>query len=1060
MKPIKLIISAFGPYAGLMPEIDFEKFEEKGLFLISGDTGAGKTTIFDAVCFALYGKTSGSYRDTKNLRSEYAKADTESFVDFYFSHQGKEYHVWRQPAYERRKQRGGGVVTEKEKAVLYIEGEKPTEGLSQVNNAIKDLLRIDDKQFKQIAMIAQGEFWDLLNAKTDQRTEILRTIFMTGAYKDIEYKLKDRMDKNNNTRSKTEHSIIQYFDDVCADEEDETFNELTDLKEKANRSESAWNLAELLQTIERIISSDERKHSEVKAKLNKAEEALGKSRESLATAETNNKFIERVEALEEESAELKKNEDEIRKKEELLKRQKEASREVHPVFILWNKKNDEVMATKRNTGEKLKEKRSAEEEAEEAKNKLTEAEKLKPEADEQRKKADRIGEEKDKYRQRDETKERLSDLKRKRNDISIKENTLKSAEDELKNRITKLKKTIVDLKDAPSELQRILTENKDLKRLETNIKDILNRSTKERNDRRVLLSSKQKTFKDLADEYGEVVKERIKAEESIEMGRAGILAMNLKEGDKCPVCGSVHHPKPAELPDSSVTEEEFKSIKDREEELRQRKSDACTDAQVAGNDLDQYEDRMRTAILDCIEDDILGMSAEGRSLDELIEILREADKIIKSKIKENEEIKDKCEKDCDTLKQSEEELVKAETDEIKKIEASQKTLNEKKNETDALITECNTILKTLDGLTYPDWETAAVEMRMAEQRLVQINGETEAAADRRSRADKKLASIEAEIKTLDQNLNSQLKDLEGLETDLNQKLLSHKFENVEEMLGLVLPEKDLSEAEKEINDHRQAESTNKAQLRQARKDAEGKVKVDVEEIKTVCKEQTELTDSIRKEENAILNRLKINHEKQKNIANQRDELERSRKEYSTCKRLYELVRGTTGNGKITLEQYIQAAGFDGIIAAANRRLNPMSDGQYELYRKEDPPGKKSNNFLDLEVLDNYTGYRRPVGNLSGGESFKASLSLALGLSDTVSANLGGIQMDALFVDEGFGTLDRRSIDSAMDILVNLSGANKLVGVISHREELMENIPQQIRVRKTKDGSYIDFDNGI
>ncbi|MBO7336430.1 MAG: SMC family ATPase, partial [Lachnospiraceae bacterium] len=174
----------------------------------------------------------------------------------------------------------------------------------------------------------------------------------------------------------------------------------------------------------------------------------------------------------------------------------------------------------------------------------------------------------------------------------------------------------------------------------------------------------------------------------------------------------------------------------------------------------------------------------------------------------------------------------------------------------------------------------------------------------------------------------------------------------------------------------------------------------------------------------------------------------------------ELVKGTTGNGRITLEQYIQAAGFDGIIAAANRRLHPMSDGQYELFRQEDSLGKKSNTFLDLEVLDNYTGHRRPVGNLSGGESFKASLSLALGLSDTVSSNLGGIRMDALFVDEGFGTLDRRSIDSAMDILVNLSSTNKLVGIISHREELMENIPQQIKVKKGKDGSHIVTELGV
>ncbi len=201
----------------------------------------------------------------------------------------------------------------------------------------------------------------------------------------------------------------------------------------------------------------------------------------------------------------------------------------------------------------------------------------------------------------------------------------------------------------------------------------------------------------------------------------------------------------------------------------------------------------------------------------------------------------------------------------------------------------------------------------------------------------------------------------------------------------------------------------------------------------------------------------INKQKRAEILGKKEQLELANKNYSNCKRLYDLVAGQTRNGKITLEQYVQAAGFDGIIRAANRRLMPMSDSRYELFRTENISDKRSQTFLDLEVLDNYTGHKRPVGNLSGGESFQASLSLALGLSDTVSSNLGGVQVDALFVDEGFGTLDRKSMDSAMEILLNLSEANKLVGIISHREELMDNIPQQIRVKKDKDGSHITFE---
>ena len=258
MKPIKLIISAIGPYAGQLPEIKFDAFVGKGLFLISGDTGAGKTTIFDAICFALYGTTSGTYRDTKNLRSEYAKDSDKSYVEFYFSHQGREFHVRRQPPYERQKQRGSGVVLEKEKAILFEAGQVPIEGLTQVNNAVKELLHIDEKQFKQIVMIAQGEFWELLNAKTEQRTEILRTIFLTSGYKNIEYKLKDRMDASYKTKVNAENSIIQYFEDVAANEEDEIFDELEDLKSRAGQSKSTWNLDEILGMMERLVCQTEK----------------------------------------------------------------------------------------------------------------------------------------------------------------------------------------------------------------------------------------------------------------------------------------------------------------------------------------------------------------------------------------------------------------------------------------------------------------------------------------------------------------------------------------------------------------------------------------------------------------------------------------------------------------------------------------------------------------------------------------------------------------------------------------------------------------------------------
>ena len=340
MKPIKLLISAFGPYADEMPEIDFRQFEDKGLFLISGDTGAGKTTIFDAICFALYGTTSGTYRDTKNLRSEYAGEGTDRYVDFYFSHQGKEYHVKRQPAYERPKKRGTGVITENEKAVFQEQGQSPVEGVKQVNAAVEELLHINDKQFKQIAMIAQGEFWELLNAKTEQRTEILRTIFMTDPYKNIEYKLKDRMNRSFGIKNTAENSVIQYFGDAVAEE-----GELSELQERAKGSGSAWNIDEMLELLDRLTDSDKAKYCEKQEVLKSAERDLKACQDTLAMAKTNNDFIARREVLRKEQKELTDQKEEMEALEKRLKRQKTATRGVYPAYTTWKSKEQEIQNT-------------------------------------------------------------------------------------------------------------------------------------------------------------------------------------------------------------------------------------------------------------------------------------------------------------------------------------------------------------------------------------------------------------------------------------------------------------------------------------------------------------------------------------------------------------------------------------------------------------------------------------------------------------------------------------------------------------------------------------------
>ncbi len=457
------------------------------------------------------------------------------------------------------------------------------------------------------------------------------------------------------------------------------------------------------------------------------------------------------------------------------------------------------------------------------------------------------------------------------------------------------------------------------------------------------------------------------------------------------------------------------------------------------------------------------MISAGTDSDEISEILEEVKKAkinTEQLITDNEERKTRAENDCMTLEETRTLLEKAQGEDTDSVNKQKKSIAEELQNVSLKMTEANTSLRNIGELVFDTWEKAEERKKDSEKRAKELTDAIEAANEEKKAAETAVAEKKASIKTLEVNLERLKKDENELANNLQSKLKEYGFGDIETMKQFIAADEAIEAADKEIKGYETDVELNKTQLIQAEKDAEGKILTDVESLKEEVAVQQETVNSSRNRKTEIDLRIKTNSDRKANIENQTEKLDSARKRNTIIKTLYDLVRGQTRNGKITLEQYIQATGFDGIILAANKRLLPMSDGQFELFRQEDSLGKKSNTFLDLEVLDNHTGHRRPVGNLSGGESFKASLSLALGLSDTVSTNVGGIQMDALFIDEGFGTLDRKSIDNAMDILLNLSSTNKLVGIISHREELKENIPQQIKVTKTREGSLIEVDLGV
>ena len=1051
MKPIKLIISAFGPYAVTMPEIDFTQFDGNGLFLISGKTGAGKTMILDAISFALYGTASGSFRDTKNLRSEFAKDDVESYVDFYFSHQGKEYHIRRYPSYERTN-RNGKKTEEAEKVTFFypdgtsIEGVKNVDGAKGNPGIIRELLHIDAKQFKQIAMIAQGEFRNLLTAKTEERTEILRTIFMTESYKNMENRLKERMDASCKSKELIENSILQYFAEVKPCDEEETKLWLLDEQQKLSAVKSTWNRQELLDGIQKVISADRSALEQVKTKLESEEKKLEKTNELLAVAETNNALIAKREAYAVIEKQLQEQAPEMDKLSQLLEKQKSARRIVYPKYEAWDTKNKELEATKQQIQENEKYLVMEQQNAEDAGKKLDEAKAKRPEAESFLTKINQIDEELPKYQQRDALKTKLQTLTAEKKELAESSAVLVQREQSIMADMKKMQEDIERYKDVP---EKLVAEKANINKLHTTydkITNIIKNSVPNWKDKKSSFEKEQKNYLAEREQYESMNHSLLHAEKELENSRAGILASKLKENEECPVCGAVHHPKLATLSETSITEAEFKKLQKDYKEQEAIKSKALAVAESAKTALEETERWLKNEIRECLSE------ADTNSLEEMLEKVYCAESETSEKIEMLEQTITNLESNRQLLVNAQTKVKSYQETDLVEIKNAKEKLSEDSFRNEKDFSETNAILDTIGQLNFENAALAQANRNNYIKARENILKNIEQTDMDKKKADEAIHRRQATLVVLNKSLEIQNTEEINLKEALDNAVKEEKFIDIDEMKVYAVSESSIVRNENTLTNYHLDVKTNKAQLEEARKAAEGKSLMDLEDLKKTKEEQNQLVNQYYANVVTIGNRIELNADRKANIEKQSMELDKTEKNHEVNVRLYNLVRGTTGNGKLTLEQYIQASGFDSIIKAANRRLFPMSDGQYELLRQKDSLGKKTNTFLDLEVLDKDTGERRPVSDISGGESFKASLSLALGLSDTIANNIGGVQMDALFVDEGFGSLDKESIQSAMDVLLEQSGKNKLVGVISHREELIESIPQQIRITKTEKGS--------
>lgn len=911
MRPLTLTVSAFGPYAGRV-EMDMAQLGSSGLYLITGDTGAGKTTIFDAITFALYGEASGENRESTMLRSKYAAPETPTEVELTFLCRGKTYTIRRNPEYDRPAKRGGGVTVQKADAMLtYPDGRVVTK-LRDVNTAVVELLGVDRRQFAQIAMIAQGDFLKLLLADTKDRQAIFREIFKTGYYQTLQEKLKNASGELNQQCEAARRSVAQYLSGIlCGDADEEA-------AAKARRGELPT--AEAMDLLRRLLEQDKADMELQTAALTAVEAEL----------ETVNAALGRAEELNKRRAELASGERSraayaarLAEKEAALKIQQEKAAQ-------WDALTEEITLL-RSTLPEYERLGKLTQEWSRAQTALT-------------------GDRRRKAAQQEALQQLQAALAAQKEELSA----LAGAGEETaklsyaKEQAEKKKENLTAL---TADLQALLTLQEELQAAQN---DYLTAQAK--------ADTAQQTYTE--------------ANRAYLSEQAGVLARTLQAGMPCPVCGAVEHPAPARVSDDAPSEAQLKAAKAAADRAAQIAKDASARAgEVRGRTESQsahLAERLGALENGCtvaeapVKLPALLSAAEAEITERTAQLAASRRKLTRKQALEA------------AIPQQERTAMQAEQD----IAALTTAIALGTAKAAELETQSSELKRKLP---YPDQAAADTAIR-----------EKTAALGRMKDA---LARVEADHRAAREALTA----LDGKLSQLKQQL----------------SQSDVPDAE-QLQQRRGALLSQKAALSAAK--------------------------------TTLHTRLDTNRRILNQVDAQSEQLTALEEQWSWVKALSNTANGNLpGKEKVMLETYVQMNYFDRILRRANQRLMVMTGRQYELQRRRAAENNRSQSGLELDVIDHYNGTTRSVKTLSGGESFKASLSLALGLSDEIQSCAGGIRLDTMFVDEGFGSLDEESLDAAITALANLSEGERLVGIISHVGELKERIDRQIVVTKDRTG---------
>ncbi len=1054
MKPIKVIMNAFGPYAS-KAEVDFRQFGEKGIFLITGDTGAGKTTIFDAITFALFNKTSGTEREVGSLRSDFAADKEETYVELTFSHMGREYKIYRSPQYPKAK-KSGGITNKPAKATLYREPDTPVEGTKAVNDAVEDLLKIDYDQFKQISMIAQGEFRKVLNADSKSRGEILQKIFATGGYKRMGYLMHERYEKAYGGLADLYKSLDQYFDGIQWTEDSPFAEVIGEQMALSKEGRGKYQIAQRLELLKQMVESDQAEADTCETELAAKRAAAEAAAKKLALIQADLALFEKYDRLLEEKAGLDEEADTMSALAETVALEKKALYDVKPVYD--GLQADEAALKKAETELKktADEKNMARMSINMAEMRMMDAESQMPLMEQKKADAALLKQEEENYQIWDQLQAELKACEEQLGEYKGQIEQKSKAVQSLSDGIAASERRGEALADSPAKLAQLEGDKTRLAQRLSDCRDLLDVKFPALERKEETLRANQAAYVEHRDAFDRANEAYFQMEKQLESSRAGILAQTLVGNQPCPVCGSLDHPQPAVLPAEAVTEEELKMLKEKRDKAEASKTAAGEKAAAAKAAFDSEAVMVMELAAKMLEID----AAQLPDVPGEVEVLLKAqDTKLTEELNQLDEALHQCSLEVEELMQLQTDLKEAKAD----LEEAQATLKEIQVAMQKAELEAGNItgqLAAMKPLKYESLEKAVAARTALEKEAEAIQENYDKKQSGLANAKKlfdTLAGKETALKTQIAELQTSVAEKQ---TAFTTALEQAGFANQDAFLEAVPDKAELEAEEERLRNYQTAVTVNKSNLETAKQDVEGKERVDAGEAEIAANDSKQVELDAQEKLNQVILRKTTNQNIYDKFVQQQSSAADKLEEVTMLKNLSDILQGkTVGKNKTSFETYVQMAGFDDIVGAANKRLLPMSGGQYQLYRHEDLAAK-GNVALNLDILDHYTGKKRPVSTLSGGESFMASLALALGLSDRVTASAGGIKIDTLFIDEGFGTLDEKSLNDALMMLNQLTDSNKLIGIISHREELKEVIPKKVLIEKTHKGSKIGTDLGL